>query len=184
MESINCILGNPGAGKSTLLNCLVNQPIFKSGLSSGGLTQVMQQHSYQRQLWTDTPGLADPKRRVEAAAQIEAGLKQGQKYKLAFVITTDSGRVRVQDIETINCVCAAIKMEFTYGLIVNKLTPKGKMFLEEKDNMQLMYSLMKKQPSALLLVPKIEAAEDNDNVLITDPNRTKAAAFVLRWTPN
>jgi len=42
--------------------------------------------------------------RQESARQITEALRQNGKYKLFFVVTQDTGRVRAEDVATINLV--------------------------------------------------------------------------------
>lgn len=72
----------------------------------------------------DTPGLEDPNFREEAAKQISHTLKQGGYYRVVFVLTLKSGRVRPHDITVINLVLESAPEIKQYGVIVNKLSER------------------------------------------------------------
>jgi len=143
INRINALfIGNPGTGKSTLLNSLIRQVLFKSGVSLGrGLTQILQVEMDQYgNKWIDTPGLQDIEMRQKAATEIENALKQTGTYKVIFVFTLESGRVRPADLTTMTLVlnaCPVIKNNFS--IIVNKVS-KGVFREIDKsvDNMNLL----------------------------------------------
>lgn len=117
------VVGNPGVGKSTLLNGMVGSLKFKSGFSPGeGLTFQFDKASADGNNYFDTPGLADMKKREEAAKAIEEALKQNGCYKIIFVIFLQSGRVLPDDVATIQCVLNACPIiGNNYGIVINKV---------------------------------------------------------------
>jgi len=137
-------IGNPGVGKSALLNALVGRKAFCSGINAGtGLTRVLQSEEEppgSNIFYVDTPGLEDMCTQEKAAKEIAAALRLDGIYKLVFVVTEESLRVRPQDITTINLVLDVIKLEngemdVPYGIIVNKIT--GKRLAKLNDNEQM-----------------------------------------------
>eukprot|EP01118_Nematostelium_gracile_P008539 TRINITY_DN2829_c0_g2_i2.p1 TRINITY_DN2829_c0_g2~~TRINITY_DN2829_c0_g2_i2.p1 ORF type:complete len:521 (+),score=112.66 TRINITY_DN2829_c0_g2_i2:145-1563(+) len=179
-EEVITFFGNPGAGKSALLNILVQDVVFHSGLDVTGLTKEMQHHHYQGDIYIDTPGLADPLRREQAAAQIEASLKMSKNYKIIFVARANSARISAADLETINTVCKMITTKFTYGLILNQLTPADeKKLMDDAKLLKTLLGQLHQAPSATLMIPRIVELEDAENVLSTDKSiRTKLSNFI------
>ena len=101
-------IGNPGSVKSTTCNAILGQVAFNSGLHTTGLTTESSQHPWEHEgvmhAITDTPGLADVNMRKEAAEEISKALKGDIIYKIFFVVTLESGRVRPADLITIDLV--------------------------------------------------------------------------------
>ncbi|CAE7247514.1 unnamed protein product [Symbiodinium sp. CCMP2456] len=127
-------VGNPGVGKSTLLSAVSGRH-FESGLSwVNGLTKKL---CFQRSpalpgvRFGDTPGLADVSLAEMAAQAINEAFsdaaRHGRNVKLIFVITTESGRLRPEDLFTIKQVMQSIELPGgsrpgpnSYGLLINK----------------------------------------------------------------
>jgi len=165
-------VGNPGSGKSTILNSLIGEPVFKSGVSfGGGLTFQFEEYTVGRHTFMDTPGLADVQLRKEAAAAITAALKKPGHFKIFFVVTLESGRVRPADKTTIDLVLDSAPIT-SFAIIFNKVT---KPVVKE-----IMLNPSKKDPSPLAAVmaelwagspatpnccyiEKMEDLEDEDN---------------------
>ena len=120
-------IGNPGVGKSTILNGILMEARFKSGFSPGkGLTSVLQCEEKNGKIYVDTPGLADEKQRKKAAKEIEKALKQDGDYRIFFVLTLESGRVRPQYKATMELVLqAAPEIGHNYGIIFNKISERA-----------------------------------------------------------
>ncbi len=126
------LIGNPGVGKSTLINSLIGQRVTESGISPGmGLTQYSQAFPYRGRLYIDTPGLADKQIGTLAAQEIEKALKMDGDYRIFFIITLSSGRVRPEDINTITRVMDAVKNnEKSFNVIVNQISIKESKMLK------------------------------------------------------
>lgn len=123
------MVGNPGCGKSTLLNTLIGERIFSSGLSVGtGRTKKMQTVERGNIKYSDTPGLADVDRRVEAAEEITKALSKDDEIKLIYVLKLDSARLRTEDIGTLKLILSSferddIETAYKYTIVVNMLSP-------------------------------------------------------------
>ena len=118
------LIGNPGTGKSTILNGLIGKPKFKSGISYGiGMTYQLDKVRDGKHEFMDTPGLSDVKRRDAAAEAITKALKQNGHYKIFFVITLQNGRVKPEDVATMNLVLKAAPITH-YGIIINQVPPR------------------------------------------------------------
>jgi small GTP-binding protein len=126
------IVGNPGTGKSALINTILKKKVSKSGLNIGtGLTCDLSLHHLNGINFIDTPGLSDISKRVHAAQQIQKALEYKASYKILFVLTVESTRLREDDINTIKTVMdAIIAPNKTFTIIINKLYPMEKKFIE------------------------------------------------------
>lgn len=115
-------IGNPGVGKSTLVNSLVGEQVFESGLSATGVTKFCQSYEHNGVLYVDTPGLSDTQLRRQAALEIERALKKNRWYKIFFVVTIEGGRIKPDDLHTINRVMEAINNpDKKFNVIFNKI---------------------------------------------------------------
>lgn len=92
-----------------------------------GLTQFFQRYKHQGKYYLDTPGLSDLQLRKRAAEEIEKALKEDGKYRIFFVMTLQAGRVRPEDIATINTVMDAIQDgNGTFNILINKVNLREK----------------------------------------------------------
>lgn len=126
MEANVCYLfvGNPGTGKSTLINGLIGKPIFKAGtsLNGSGITYQFDKKVIPGLgVVMDTPGLGDTQKKHMAAAAITEALKQNGFYRIFFVMTEESGRIRPSDKATMRLVLDAAPTITDYSVIVNKV---------------------------------------------------------------
>jgi hypothetical protein len=166
-----------------LCNSIFQQPSFESGLSfSTGLTATKQERVHEGKLYIDTPGLDDVEKRDQAAREIEEALKHNNNYKIVFVAKIDSGRIRTNDLLTINRICEAIKTSFEYGIIFNqvskrvieKMGPEGAVeYLTKSDRLV-------KKPAAVVVLEEDEDLKDEDNKYfqVNDSNRRKLLEFI------
>jgi len=126
--------GNPGVGKSSIATSISGVQ-FKSGVSFGsGLTVDLtwnETPALPNFRFADTPGLADMELKEKAAQAIREALAQGaalgHKTKIIFVVTTEGGRLRPEDMYTIKIVMNSIKLAGgaapganSYAIIINK----------------------------------------------------------------
>lgn len=185
-DEVIVFCGNPGVGKSTLCNSIFQEPIFPSGFSVfGGMTEHQQEHIHQHKLYVDTPGLDNPESSEKAAKEIEKALKHNNNYKIVFVTTMESGRIRPADLATINVVSDAIKTQFEYGLVFNKVS---KAALEEQSGqsdmkqalVNRMLNLLHKRPSSVVVLQEDMAIKDRNNKHFQegDKNRQRLLSFL------
>jgi len=120
-------VGNPGVGKSTLASALTGKTLFKSGTSQdgSGVTATLETYHLRDGVTImDTPGLSDAEKRKQAAKAIEDALSNGGFYRIFFVITQEAGRIRPDDLTTIQIVLDGVKDVTSFGVIINKVSPK------------------------------------------------------------
>eukprot|EP01105_Mastigella_eilhardi_P000289 TRINITY_DN1038_c1_g3_i6.p2 TRINITY_DN1038_c1_g3~~TRINITY_DN1038_c1_g3_i6.p2 ORF type:complete len:308 (-),score=109.78 TRINITY_DN1038_c1_g3_i6:304-1227(-) len=174
-------IGNPGTGKSTLLNALcpapdANDVVFKSGVAFGhGLTTVCQREKDKHgNVFIDTPGLSDIALRKQAAEEISNALSEGGLFKVFFVMTIESGRIRPDDKTTMKLVHdAAPAIGNAYSIIVNKIpcNTQRKLATDDDTRKEFLASLLLDMPPTghVAFLPKVEELEDADNVVFTFP---------------
>jgi len=159
-------IGNPGVGKSTLLNCLLGRSAFKSGVNiATGISYQLQTETDEVRgvTFCDTPGLKDVAMRNKAAIEITEALKQGGEFLVTFTITLEAGRVKPEDISTIEAVVKAAPEIRDFGLVINKLSKNlynrlsSNASQKESVIKEVTKSLTCNQPSVLLL-------QNNDNL--------------------
>jgi hypothetical protein len=173
--------GNPGVGKSALCNSIFQKVKFKSGIKAGrGMTTQHQGYTHENRLYIDTPGLEDVNMRLQAAVEIEEALKKDNNYKVVFVATLESGRVRMSDLTAINVVCDAIHTNFEYGLIINKASNLVIDLITRKGGLDRYLTTLHKQPLRVVMLKEDSNMKDAKNVyfLSNDENREKLLDFV------
>eukprot|EP01132_Coremiostelium_polycephalum_P000132 gene132-179_t len=179
--------GNPGVGKSSLCNSVFQKALFSSGVSSvTSLTTQQQTYQYGDKLYIDTPGLADVNTREQAAKEIEQALKKNNNYKIVFVATIESGRLRPTDVSTIETVCDAIKVPFEYGLVFNKVSNISKSTIIRNGLGRYLRPFMNKGPCATVILEHDMELCDTPNVFYKDGNKNREALlrFLHDLPPN
>jgi GTP-binding protein EngB required for normal cell division len=162
-------VGNPGSGKSTLLNGLLGRVEFLSGVSKDGLgiTYNLQIVKDSGKTYIDTPGLYCIENKKHAGKQIKKALESEGEFRIYFVITLESGRVRTTDLSTIETVLEAIKTDISYNIIINKCS---KPVINNKDNyvniLKKVTSEFPKKPSNFYFFENLKDIEDEDDKLI------------------
>ncbi len=121
--------------------------------------------------YIDTPGLSDVMQRQQAADEITKALKQNGNYRLVFVCTVESGRVRPDDVTTIMTVLDAINdVTFPYGIVINKVTDKfAAKYNSNKDVQQTVRASLNCghcPTEQIFLYPFNEALDDRDNEVV------------------
>jgi hypothetical protein len=178
--------GNPGVGKSSLCNSIFQKKAFESGISLGtGLTREKQEYIYENRKYIDTPGLSDINLRKQAAEEIEKALKENNNYKIIFVATLEAGRIKSDDLVTINTVCKAIKVPFEYGIIFNKVTNPVIKKINETGLVSYLSSLHK-QPLSTIVIKFEGEMHDADNEYLSSgsENREKLVSFITSLKAN
>jgi ankyrin repeat protein/adenylate kinase family enzyme len=189
-EEIVIFCGNPGAGKSTLCNSIFQRAVFQSGVSDGtGLTRQQQAFVHQHTKYIDTPGLLDADEALmeRAAREIEKALKENSNHKIIFVATLASGRIKSEDLATINKICTSVKVDFEYGIIFNKLTkPVIALLQENQAEMKKYLGTLRKQPASIVMLEKDRTIADANNVFFSadSENRGKLLDFIAGLKAN
>jgi predicted GTPase len=191
-DEIVLLCGNPGVGKSTLCNSIFGQGVFKSGVSLGtGLTTCGQGHIHEGIFYMDTPGLDDVKTRDQAALEIEKALKQDKDYKILFVATLETGRIKPADLQTMNIVCDTVKTDFTYGIVFNKVTNPVMKLIEatedkDKEIFNVYLTALHKKPSSFVILPFDRDMHDEEDLYFKEKseNRTKLLQFIKNLKAN
>merc|ERR1712080_779905 len=123
-------------------------------------------------------GIADIKMNKEACKEIKKALQLGGTYRLVFVCLLVAGRVRLDDVVTINSVTDAIdSKDFTFTLIINKLRMKSmKRIIANSNSFGCFMAKLKKKPQDILFVEMDDNADDEDNFLMKNPPCYNACA--------
>lgn len=122
-------IGNPGVGKSTFINSLMRDQVAPAGGSMGtGLTREHREYfdntSEIEVVYVDTPGLNDISTREESAREIKKGLEKEGYYKIFYILTLESGRIRSDDLATLEIILESIDLpKVEYSIIINKIIP-------------------------------------------------------------
>eukprot|EP01132_Coremiostelium_polycephalum_P001033 gene1033-1311_t len=163
------------------------QAVAQSGVTFGeGLTRVQQGYFYNKTLYIDTPGLYDVNvaMREQAAKEIEKALKHNNNYKIVFVATLESGRIKPVDLVMVNTICDAIRTDFEYGIIFNQVATKVKQKIEQDSKNPVVIAkylkALNKQPTALVMLEKINAMEGENKMYFDNnhENRCKILKFL------
>mmetsp|Transcript_80039 Transcript_80039/g.152168 ORF Transcript_80039/g.152168 Transcript_80039/m.152168 type:complete len:367 (+) Transcript_80039:132-1232(+) len=124
------LFGNSGSGKSALANCIAEEAVFRAGLGCGiGVTTSASQSSIKRGHFEgthifDLPGLAQAKRRREAARACNKLLTQQGTLKLVVVIKPSQGRISEEDIASLSLILSvAPEIGTKYAVLVNQCGP-------------------------------------------------------------
>jgi GTPase Era involved in 16S rRNA processing len=167
------LAGNPGVGKSTILNSLTGAgtPIFRSGFSvSTGMTTVLQKFETESYVLGDTPGLMDIETKERAAQAIVSLFRSVKFMKLIFVVTIESGRIRPQDVTTMDIILSSfqnIDMTNKFGIVINKISPRAKARLSTGPELLVTFAALnvKFKTCHIVINESDENLVDADNVM-------------------
>jgi GTP-binding protein EngB required for normal cell division len=172
-EEFLVFIGNPGAGKSTIINSILKQAVVSAGMSvGGGLTKELKVIEHDKLKLIDSPGLDDIKIREQAQKEIEKALKLNGNYRIFFVLTLESGRVRPADLATINLVMNSIQSSSKkYNIIVNKIAKKTYENIDAKKALiNESINLGDNNTQSIYYLARQAHADDEDNVLLNLDN--------------
>lgn len=185
------MVGNPGVGKSTIASSICSIICekydvateglsFESGVSFGGGKTM--KFDWKKlpdgNIIVDTPGLEDANTRKECGQEIRSALRhpineiEGVcRYKILFICTLESGRIRPADIQMINTVTEALPGNTPYNMVVNKMVTKtlGKLVASQDAKIRLLKPLIHGftyLPDTLSFVPFDENALDADDAIL------------------
>jgi len=162
--------------------------VFKSGISTGGgLTTCLQWHDHGNIRFGDTPGLSDTVNRRQAAAEITKALQQDGRYRLVFVCTVEAGRIRPDDVTTIDAVLEAIKDDtFPYGIVINKASARFiANYTLDKDVNEIIRASLNyghRPTERIFLLPLDKELEDVDNAVTK--SHPDFLQFISEMTPH
>ena len=177
-------------GKSTLLNSLLGIQKFQSGFSAGkGLTSSLKIETSEEGVnYGDTPvsfifflkegfahlfvkckGLADVALRKTAAEEITKALRMNGRFKIVFVVSIEAGRVRADDITTIDLVMESIHCPAEFAVVINKVGKKAKKnFKSNEEQRKLLFTSLNSgehKTMSIFLNELMEELEDEDDML-------------------
>lgn len=197
-------VGNPGTGKSTILSTVSGEQ-FESGIAfGGGMTKCLHFRPAEGPIrYADTPGLADPVLKKQAADAIyqalEAATRNNRQLKLILVCTLEAGRIREADLQTMHFILNSIRQangnkieQDKYSVIINKVSKKVLRELDSpnKDDPKLTnkdvlcghFHVASKNleftTRSILFLPKESDLEDEDNQCFTGKNATNLSKFI------
>ncbi|EFA79986.1 hypothetical protein PPL_06807 [Heterostelium album PN500] len=148
------------------------------------MTTTSHSHEIDDTVVIDTPGLQDVKMREKSAQEIEKQLKKDKSFKIVYVITLESGRIKAHDLQTINSINRAIKTEFQYGIIINKVSKYLQQIIDATpDMLNICFDLLDKQPCKIFILNEIEELDDRDNALLKDMEVIKELYLFLDKVP-
>jgi ribosome biogenesis GTPase A len=183
VEEVVVVLGNIGVGKSTIYNTMLQKAAFSSSISDNEkeVTINQQTHIHNKKLYIeiDTPGLSDePGKWSQTAATIEKALQHNNNYKIVFVVTLETGKIRPEDVINIETVCNAINVPSKYGLIFNKATQE---IMEDisKRGLESYLTPLKQKPyaSVILKMDDENSKEEENKISLNSENRNKLIEF-------
>jgi hypothetical protein len=164
---------------------------FKSGLAITGLTSLLQSRTPTGSNfeYIDTPGLSDLKMRQRAAEQITLSLKKEDRegdYRLFFIITLESGRIKEDDKTTMKLVLDSIWNHYPclqYGVVINQLNnPIYKKCLNKMDKyVKTLNNGLPMPLNKIYLYHRFDEAEGEENYKI--PLDEKFKDFILSLPP-
>jgi len=175
------LIGNPGSGKSTIGSTIAKTPqFFESGVSwaSGKTKKFVSKTLSNGNYIIDTPGLEDVDLREKASQEIKKALSEtvipdskSPMYKIIFVVVLEAGRIRSEDVVTINIVMKALDEHAKYNIVINKIPEKTLTQLLDSDTSKSEFLAplnkgLKCTPSSISFIPFDRAAIEESNILL------------------
>lgn len=168
-------VGNPGIGKSTIFNTVIGRTVSASGFAEDGtgVTRTNCVHFENFVTYIDTPGVDDMAGRENGLNCIQEAIRSATDLKLFFVVKTEAGRTRVQDITLIKLIIDSLKRcgvetENKYSIILNFCSRR---FMRRYENDE--YRAITLRPfqeasstSSYLTLTTDYEVEDQDNVML------------------
>ena len=151
---------------------MIDKVNFKSGFSIGkGITCEFKSYKNSDGVnYGDTPGLSDIEMRKQAAEEITKALKMNGNFKIIFVVTIEAGRVRVDDVTTINIILGSVNIpNISFGVILNKISKNAIKKIQENDeefkNIFTSLNTGNYKTDKIILNPYVQELDDEDDVL-------------------
>lgn len=151
---------------------MIDKVNFKSGFSIGkGITCEFKSYKNTDGVnYGDTPGLSDIEMRKQAAEEITKALKMNGNFKIIFVVTIEAGRVRVDDVTTINIILGSVNIpNISFGVILNKIGKNAMKKIQENDedfkNIFTSLNTGNYKTDKIFLNPYVQELDDEDDVL-------------------
>jgi hypothetical protein len=181
-DEVVVFIGALGTGKSTFCNSIFQKNVFKSGIPDTyaipydpRVTKGKQEYIYENKKYIDTPG--------GLSNELEQALKENSKYKIIFVTTLIARKIPDDQLKLINKVCNAIKVDFEYGIIVNKVSKVLASSIGEPIvGLSLATVGLVKQPAACIIIEQDVGLLDVDDVYFASntESRKKLVDFIAK----
>ena len=149
--------------------------MFESGVSLGSSkTYRLDKKTQDGIIYLDTPGLADIKKREDAASAITEALRQNGRFQVFFVVTLSAGRLRPEDITTIWLVLLNAPDITSFSIIINKLSQREYDCLkDDNDKLKLLAPLKITEKNHVFLLLNSQMLKDADDMIENYPDLDK-----------
>lgn len=181
--------GCPGTGKSLLANSLIGRVEFESGVRvTTETTTILKTRIANGVKYSDTPGLDDPQKRVQAAREISNAINAETQLKLVFVATLESGRIRPSDIATIDVILSAVQavnveVNNNFSVIINRCGDTELRLLQDTAVRQFVAGRLggnfELEAERVLFMRRVPEAVGRDSILFIGNDRSELSVFSL-----